>query len=72
MRINCLKNEQETIKHLNLVEAKIIQHGEDAILIEWGYQEGKRMREIMFEQNPLHLEMCIKLVKEVIEGLRNS
>lgn len=59
-----------TIKHLNLVEAKIIQHGEDAILIEWGYQEGKRMREIMFEQNALHLEMCIKLVKEVIEGLR--
>jgi serine/threonine protein kinase len=59
-----------TIKHLNLVEARIIQHGEDAILIEWGYQEGKRMREIMFEQNALHLEMCIKLVKEVIEGLR--
>ncbi|MBK8662199.1 MAG: protein kinase [Ignavibacteriales bacterium] len=28
------------------------------------------MREIMFEQNALHLEMCIKLVKEVIEGLR--
>ncbi len=60
----------KTIKHLNLVEATITKHGDDAILIEWGYLEGRRMREIMVEQNALHLGNCIKLVKEVIEGLR--
>ncbi|GAB1443765.1 hypothetical protein MASR2M39_26080 [Ignavibacteriales bacterium] len=60
----------KTVKHLNLVEASIIRHGDDAILIEWSYLEGRRMREIMIEQNVLHLGNCIKLVKEVIEGLR--
>ena len=60
----------KVLKNDNLVEATTIKQFEDGILVEWNFSEGKRMREILLKRKSLHLDKCLKLVTEVIQGLR--
>lgn len=56
--------------HTNLAAATTVKQFDDGILVEWGFTEGKRMREILVEKKTIHLDRCLKLVTEVIQGLR--
>jgi serine/threonine protein kinase len=60
----------KVFNHENIAEATKITQFDDGILVEWGYIEGKRMREVLLERKSLHLDKCLKLVTEVIQGLR--
>lgn len=60
----------KVFNHENLVEATTIHQFEGGILVEWSYTEGKRMREILLKRKSMHLDKCLKLVTEVLQGLR--
>ncbi len=60
----------KVLKNDNLVEATTVKQFDEGILVEWNFSEGKRMREILLKRKSLHLDKCLKLVTEVIQGLR--